>query len=167
MNKRYYVCTTSLFELFLKYRRATPGIALEMQLKLKDSDIYIIQFTYTSILCMYVYVFLCFLIYIYIYIYIHIIYIHIHIIMKIVCPPSYHHNNFVATHSLGQPYIMFPSVYVYMYVYMYVLYMYIYIYIYVYSTVSWPAVHEHIAADVFRYKRNFVSHYYICGYNHV
>ena len=91
--------------------------------------------------------------------------------MKIVCPPSYHHNNFVATHSLGQPYIMFPSVYmcICMYICMYCIciYIYIYIYIYVYSTVSWPAVHEHIAADVFRYKRNFVSHYYICGYNHV
>ena len=109
------------------------------------------------------YVYICFLMFSYIYICI--IYIHIHIIMKTVCPPSYHHNNFVATHSLGQPYIMFPSVY--MYICMYICIYCICIYIYVYSVVSWPAVHEHTAADVFHYKRNFVSHYYICGYYHV
>ena len=34
----------------------------------------------------------------YIYIY---IYIYIFIIMKIMCPPGYHHNGFMATHALG------------------------------------------------------------------
>ena len=36
--------------------------------------------------------------------------------MKIMCPPGYHHNGFVATHALGhmmygcmKPYIMCPS----------------------------------------------------------
>ena len=29
--------------------------------------------------------------------------------MKTMCPPGYHHNGFVATHALGQPYIMCPS----------------------------------------------------------
>ena len=36
--------------------------------------------------------------------------------MKTMCPPGYHHNDFVATHALGQhvhhvhqPYIMCPS----------------------------------------------------------
>ena len=38
--------------------------------------------------------------YIHIYIYIY-IYIHIYPIMKTMCPPSYHHNDFVATHALG------------------------------------------------------------------
>ena len=46
-------------------------------------------------------------IYIYIYIYNHenyiyiYIYIYIYKIMKTMCPPSYHHNGFVATHALG------------------------------------------------------------------
>ena len=29
--------------------------------------------------------------------------------MKTMCPPGYHHNSFVATHVLGQRYIMCPS----------------------------------------------------------
>ena len=43
-------------------------------------------------------------------------YIYIYAIMKTMCPPGYHHNDFVATHALGhhvhhvhQPYIMCPS----------------------------------------------------------
>ena len=45
-------------------------------------------------------------IYIYIiYIYIYYIYIHVYAIMKTMCPSSYHHNGFVATHALG--YILF------------------------------------------------------------
>ena len=27
---------------------------------------------------------------------------HIYVIMKTMCPPSYHHNGFVATHALGR-----------------------------------------------------------------
>ena len=38
--------------------------------------------------------------YIYIHIYIY-IYIYIYAIIKTMCPPSYHHNDFVATHALG------------------------------------------------------------------
>ena len=30
------------------------------------------------------------------------IYMYSHVIMKTMCPPSYHHNGFVATHALGQ-----------------------------------------------------------------
>ena len=37
--------------------------------------------------------------YICIYLY---IYIYIHAIMKTMCPPSYHHNGFVATHAVGR-----------------------------------------------------------------
>ena len=29
------------------------------------------------------------------------IYIYIYAIMKTMCPPGYHHNDFVATHALG------------------------------------------------------------------
>ena len=29
------------------------------------------------------------------------IYIYMYVIMKTMCPPSYHHNGFVATHALG------------------------------------------------------------------
>ena len=51
-------------------------------------------------------------IYIDIYIYTHIyIYIYIYIaIMKTICPPGCHRNGFVATHALGQPYIMCKSI---------------------------------------------------------
>ena len=38
--------------------------------------------------------------------------------MKTMCPPSYHHNGFVATHALGHKYIyMYIYVYIYMYIY--------------------------------------------------
>ena len=29
------------------------------------------------------------------------IYVYIYVIMKTMCPPGYHHNDFVATHALG------------------------------------------------------------------
>ena len=42
-----------------------------------------------------------FLIYIYICIFIYMcVYTYIYVIMKIMCPPGYHHNGFVATHAL-------------------------------------------------------------------
>ena len=51
-------------------------------------------------ICMYIYV----QIYIYICIYMHIylicITIYIYVIMKTMCPPGYHHNGFMATHTL-------------------------------------------------------------------
>ena len=34
--------------------------------------------------------------------YIYIFFIYIYAIMKIMCPPGYHHNGFVATNALGQ-----------------------------------------------------------------
>ena len=35
----------------------------------------------------------------------------IYVIVKTMCPPSHHHNGFVATHALGyiKPYIMCPT----------------------------------------------------------
>ena len=49
----------------------------------------------------------------------------IRVIMKAMCPPSYHHNGFVAAHALG------PMMYVYGYMdgYIYIIYIYI-MYIY-------------------------------------
>ena len=45
---------------------------------------------------------MCIYIYIYIYISVYIyIYLYIYAIMKIMCPPGYRHNGFVATHALG------------------------------------------------------------------
>ena len=40
----------------------------------------------------------------------------IYAIMKIICPPGYHHNGFVATHALGH--MMYGS-YIYIYIYIY------------------------------------------------
>ena len=40
----------------------------------------------------YIYIYVCICIYLYVYIY---------AIIKTMCPPSYHHNDFVATHALG------------------------------------------------------------------
>ena len=40
--------------------------------------------------------------------------------MKAMCPPSYHHNSFVATHALGH--MMYGCIYVYIYIYIYKLY---------------------------------------------
>ena len=37
----------------------------------------------------------------------------VHVIMKTMCPPSYQHNGFVATHALGH------MMYVYAYIYIY------------------------------------------------
>ena len=67
--------------------------------------------------------YVCIYIYIYIYIYIHIfislylflslsLYIYIYVIMKTMCPPSYHHNDFVATHALGH---MMYGIYIYIF----------------------------------------------------
>ena len=33
--------------------------------------------------------------------YMYILYVYIYAIIKKMCPPSYHHNDFVATHALG------------------------------------------------------------------
>ena len=44
----------------------------------------------------YIYIYMCKYIYIYLY-----IYIYIYAVMKTMCPPSYHHNDFVATRALG------------------------------------------------------------------
>ena len=38
------------------------------------------------------------------------IYIYIYVIMKTICPPSYHHNGFVATHALGH--MMYGYIYI-------------------------------------------------------
>ena len=46
--------------------------------------------------------------------------------MKTICPPSYHHNGFVATHALGH--IMFKEC---LYSYSYNIYIYIIIYIFI------------------------------------
>ena len=47
--------------------------------------------------------------------------------MKTMCPPGYHHNGFVATHTPGH---MMYATYIYIYIY---IYMYVYIYIYIYA----------------------------------
>ena len=36
--------------------------------------------------------------------------------MKTMCPPSYHHNDFVATHALGH--MMYGYIYIYIYIYL-------------------------------------------------
>ena len=51
--------------------------------------------------------------YIYIYIYLIYIYMYIYAIMKPMCPASYHHNGFVATHSLGHMMNMMYSLKIY------------------------------------------------------
>ena len=40
------------------------------------------------------------------------IYMYICVIMKTMCPPSYHHNGFVATHALG---LMITYIFIYIY----------------------------------------------------
>ena len=40
-------------------------------------------------------------IYIYVYMYNICIYIYVHVIMKTMCPPDYHRNDFVTTQTLG------------------------------------------------------------------
>ena len=60
-------------------------------------------------------------------------YIYIYVIMKTMCPPSYHHNGFVATHVLGHMMYMYThNVYVYTYTYIHTtrnIYVYTYIFI--------------------------------------
>ena len=49
--------------------------------------------------------------------------------MKAMCPPSYHHNGFVAAHALG----LMMYVYGYMDGYIYIIYIY---YVYIYDTIQ-------------------------------
>ena len=42
----------------------------------------------------------------------------IYAIMKTMCPPSYHHNGFVATHALG---LMMYNRHIYIYIYIYII----------------------------------------------
>ena len=49
--------------------------------------------------------------------------------MKIMCPPGYQHNGFVATHALGH--MMYGDIYTYIYIYLCIYNIY-YIYIYIY-----------------------------------
>ena len=50
---------------------------------------------------------------------------YIYVITKTMCPPGYHHNDFVATHALGH--MMYGCTVVRLYIYIYI-YLYIYIY---------------------------------------
>ena len=55
--------------------------------------------------------------------------------MKTICPPGYHHNDFVATRALGHMMYGYTVIYIYIYkyiIYIYNIYIYIYIYIYMY-----------------------------------
>ena len=99
--------------------------------------------------------------YIYIYIYIY-IYSMWNIYMKTICPPSYHHNGFVATHPLGDMICMHPSCFCevwalcalwitsdHLYKYMHYINIYahthIYIYIYIYTYIYiYMYTHTHI-----------------------
>ena len=56
----------------------------------------------------------------------------IYVIMKTMCPPGYHHSDFVAAHALGH--MMYGStlnIYIYIYIYINV-----YIYIYIHSAMK-------------------------------
>ena len=41
-----------------------------------------------------------------------------YVIMKTMCPPSYHHNGFVTTHALGH--MMYGYIYIYIYICIYI-----------------------------------------------
>ena len=52
----------------------------------------------------------------------------IHEIMKTMCRPNYHHNDFVATHSLGHMmYVNDIYIYIYLYIFIYTFILFIYI----------------------------------------
>ena len=81
---------------------------------------------------------------------------YIHLVIKTVCPPRYHQNDFVVTHALcvnhiscGQVHDLLPShcgdywegiviyiqIYIFIYIYVYIcicIYIYIYVYVYIY-----------------------------------
>ena len=48
------------------------------------------------------------------------------------CPPGYHHSDFVAAHALGHMMYGFHTEHIYIYIIIYIN-VYIYIYIYIYS----------------------------------
>ena len=66
--------------------------------------------------------------------------------MKTICPPSYHHNGFVAMalHIAGtNEYIYVYYIYIYIYIYMYVIYTY-YLYIYIYIIYVYDIYYIHM-----------------------
>ena len=98
------------FRLRTKCRSFTKVIWNHI-LKIQFIHVYIYIYIYLSI-----YLFICLSIHLY-------LSICVYVIMKTMCPPDYHHNGFMATHTLGHM--------VYGYVYLYV-YTYIYTYTYIY-----------------------------------
>ena len=84
--------------------------------------------------------------------------------MKTICPPSYHHNGFVAMalHIAGtNEYIYVYYIYIYIYIYMHVIYTY-YLYIYIYYICIWYILHTY---DIYIYIYIYIHIYIFLGWS--
>ena len=101
---------------------------------------------------------------------------YVHLVIKTVCPPRYHQNDFVVTHALcvnhiscGQVHDLLPShcgdywegivIYIYKYIYLYI-YTYIYVYVYI-SIYMYMYIYISMYIFIYIYMYIYIIHIYI------